>query len=296
MKKTYGLGWVAGLALAAQGAWAAPEAVPAPIGVYVSIVPQFFIVEEVGGPQVEVTAMVPKGRDPHDYEPTPQQVAGLGTARLYFEMGMPFEKTLVAKIKAAGAAIEFVPPPSGLILRQAAGDHAQDGAAGDQGVDPHAWLSIPNLMVMTRAVAEALAAADPEHANLYRTRADALKTRLDALHTRIAQQLAPFRGQSFYVYHPAFGYFADSYGVVQAGLEVEGKSPAPKQIADFIHRARKAHVKVVFVQPQFNPRSADIIARALDGRVATLDPLAEDVPANLQSIADQLEAAFRAAP
>ena len=87
------------------------------------------------------------------------------------------------------------------------------------------------------------------------------------------------------VFHPAFGYFTDTYDLVQEAVEIEGKSPRPRQLANLIGQARKDGVKVIFVQPQFDPRSAETIARAVGGRVVSIDPLAENILQNIQVMA-----------
>jgi zinc transport system substrate-binding protein len=159
--------------------------------------------------------------------------------------------------------------------------------------DPHVWLSPPLLQAQSRRIAEALAKVDPGHAGDYARNQRALSEKLDSLDARIKKRLEPYRGRAFYVYHPAFGYFADRYGLRQEVVEVDGKSPAPRQLADYIRRAKADGVKTVFIQPQFDPKNAAAIAQSIGGKVETLDDLARDVVANLEDIAAKIEAAFQ---
>jgi zinc transport system substrate-binding protein len=95
------------------------------------------------------------------------------------------------------------------------------------------------------------------------------------------------------VFHPAWGYFADAYGLIQVPIEIEGKDPKPAQLKELIQHARENGIKVVFVQPQFSTNSAELIAQEIDGQVAFADPLAEDWMANLRQVADKFEAALK---
>lgn len=136
--------------------------------------------------------------------------------------------------------------------------------------DPHVWLSPALLKTMAGNAARALQAADPAHAADYEANAAALAADLDALDQRIAGLLAPYGGQSFYVFHPAFGYFGDAYGLKQEAVEVGGKSPTPKQLGELIHRARAAGVRIIFVQPQFDSKAVQAVAEAIDGAVVPI--------------------------
>src|SRR5262249_48962959 len=108
---------------------------------------------------------------------------------------------------------------------------------------------------------------------------------LDALERRLEASLAPYRGQAFYVFHPAFGYFADAYGLRQESVESEGKPPTPRQLVKLIQKARADHVKIIFLQPRFNQQAAESIAQSLGGAVMPMDDLAYDVVENLNKIA-----------
>ena len=115
---------------------------------------------------------------------------------------------------------------------------------------------------------------------------------LTRLHHDLSTELAPFKGASFYVFHPSFGYFAREYGLRQQAVEISGKSPTPKQLSALIARARQDRVRIIFVQPQFDSRSAIAVARAIDGVVEPLDALAEDVAANLRTMAARITRAL----
>ena len=254
-----------------------------PLRTFAGIPPVAYLVERIGGPYVRVEVLVQPGQDPHIFEPTPRQVIELGRARLFFRVGMPFEDRLVEHI--AGGPAQLYGRRYGRRNCRASGHVRSHGDDDDEGrADPHVWLSPPLLKTMAANVAAALCQADPRHAQVYHTNLKTLDAELDALDRRIARSLAPYRGQAFYVFHPAFGYFADTYGLRQESVEVEGKPPTPRQVFGLIAKARGDHVKIIFLQPQFNQQIAASIAQAIGGTVMPMDDLAFDVVANLDDV------------
>jgi zinc transport system substrate-binding protein len=233
-------------------------------------------------------------------------VIALGQARLFFRVGMPFEDRLIEHIGGGQGCFTVVDTAAGITPRASIcachaahiDPHAPhpegDADEDDEGLaDPHVWLSPLLLKTMAANVATALCRADPRHEPLYQANLKRLRGELDALHDRITRSLLPYRGQAFYVFHPAFGYFADSYGLRQESVEVEGKPPAPRQVFDLVGKARADHVKIIFLQPQFNQQIAASIAQAIGGAVLPMDDLAFDVVANLGDVAEKIAASNR---
>jgi zinc transport system substrate-binding protein len=159
-------------------------------------------------------------------------------------------------------------------------EHEHEGHS-HAGKDPHIWLSPPLLKTQAETVAEELSELDPANAEAYKRNLAELHRRLDEVDEEVGQQLEPFRGRAFFVFHPAWGYFADRYGLRQVAVELEGKEPTDHELTLLLNEARQEDAKVVFVQPEISSRFADAVADAVGGRVETLDPLAEDVPAGL---------------
>ena len=270
----------------------------APLETFAGIAPVAYVVERIGGPYVRVEVLVQAGKDPHIFEPTPRQVMALSQARLFFRVGMPFEDRLLEHIVGGAAQFTVINTAAGIaprassdICQDAHGSHDDDDDEGQ--ADPHVWLSPPLLKTMAANVAAALCQADPRHAPVYQANLTMLHAELDTLHRRITGSLAPYRGQAFYVFHPAFGYFADAYGLRQESVEVEGKLPAPRQVFNLINMARNDHVKIIFLQPQFNQQIAASIAQAIGGAVMPMDDLAFNVMANLDDVARKIAAANR---
>lgn len=265
----------------------------APLPVAVSILPQKYFVEQIGGSHVQVQVMVRPGFEPATYEPTPRQIAELTRTRLYFAIGVPVEKTWLPRFKSSNPTMTVVDTTEGIERRMMNGgdmhDHGHDHGHEETGArpDPHIWLSPTLVRIQAQNIRDALVKADPAHAADYRRGYARLALTINRVDDVILQSLtqADLRHNRFMVFHPAFGYFAAAYGLKQTPVEVEGKEPSPRQLADLIALAKREQIHVVFVEPQFSQKSAQTIADAIDGRTVTIDPLDENWPAGMQAIA-----------
>lgn len=174
-----------------------------PLSVYVSILPQKFFVERVGGEQVRVAVMVEPGQSAETYEPRPRQMAGLSSADLFYRVGMPFEETWMDAIQAANPEMAVLDARQDLVLREMESGHDHDDdpdhAAGAR--DPHIWLSPANVRVMIARLRDQLIDLDPEHAAQYRRNHDRFAQELVQLESEISALLAPLEGRQFMVFH-----------------------------------------------------------------------------------------------
>jgi len=256
---------------------------------FVSILPQAYFVERVGGSQVSVEVLVTPGQSHETYEPTPKQMAALSEANVYFRIGLPFETQLIEKITAANLRLRVIDMREGIRLRPMdEGDAHERGGAPD----PHIWLAPQLVKTQAEHIARTLGEFDPAHAPIFQQNLFAFQCDLNRVDSTIADVLAPLRGRKFYVFHPAYGYFADAYGLKQVAVETGGKEPSARQIAELIDQARQDSVRVVFVQPQFATNSAQKIAEAIGGAVVPLDPLARDYLDNLEQMAHEIKRAL----
>jgi zinc transport system substrate-binding protein len=268
--------------------------------VFAGIPPVVFLAEQIGGQYVTVGTLVRPGQDPHTFEPTPQQVLALSRAAVFFKVGMAFENTVVAKVLESNPRLVVVDTTEGVEKRaiDEPSSSAGEGAAhpGHEAIegepDPHVWLSPPLLKTLAANIAAGLCRADPRHAEAYRQNLAGLLRRIDALHERLGRMLAPYRGRSFIVFHPGFGYFADAYGLREEAVQRGGREPTPKQLRALIQRAKAQGIKTVFVQPEFDRHAAEVFARAIGGKVLPMNGLAQDVLADLEDIGAKVQKSF----
>ncbi len=278
-------------------ALAAPALAAPPLVVGVSLRPQAWLVEQIGGAYVKPLVLLPPGASPATYEPGPRQLAVLGQARLYFSIGVPFERALLPRLRATFPKLKVVPMQAGIELRRLEGhhDHGKEHLPGHHpgAPDPHVWLGLKQMGIMAANTARALSGLDPAHAEQFASNLARVRAELQALDRRLAQVLAPLKGRTVFVFHPAYGYLLDAYGLKQEAVELEGKEPGPRRLAALVDQAKAEGVRVIFVQPQFSPASARALARAMGGAVVTLDPLARDYPANLKAMAQAIARGLR---
>jgi zinc transport system substrate-binding protein len=281
------------LAAAAAACGEPPPAGDGPLAVAATLAPQAWLVEQIGGPRVEVLTLIAPGQSPATFQPTDAQVSRLMRSAIYFRTGVPAENAPWLEAVAAAGKIAFVDLRRGIELEAMPGHRGERRAAepGQGGEDPHIWLSPRLLKIQARTVAEALEKVDPGHGDGYRKNLARLDERLDELDAELRRRLAAIAGSSFLVFHPSWGYFAADYGLHQVPIEIEGKEPSDREITELQRLARRERHRVVFVQPQIAGRSAEAVASAIGGRTETLDPLAADVVENLRRVADRLVAA-----
>lgn len=274
---------------------AVPDDASSPLPVAASILPHAWLVERVGGEAVEVTAVLGPGDNPATHQPSDIQVSRVLASRLLFSSGVPFEAG--PWFDAVAGNLEIVPLDEGVVDRVMESHHHEPAHSGGHedhhaGLDPHAWLSPTRLAAQARRVAAELSRVDPDHAAVYTANLQSLEDDLTELDRWIRSTLAPHRDRAFVVFHPSWGYFADDYDLRQISIEVEGKEPSDAEITRLQREAGDLGISVVFVQPQIAPRSARAVADALGAELATLDPLAADIPANLRRTTDVIARSF----
>jgi zinc transport system substrate-binding protein len=282
--------------------------------VFVSIAPQKYFVQQIGKDLVEVHVLVPPGTDPHSYEPKPKQMVAISKAKLYFAIGIEFEKANLSKIVSTNPDIRIVQMDAGIQKIPMAehyhhdeegehhdeenehrekGEYHADEKLDHNGLDPHIWLSPPLVKIQARNILSALQENDPSHRAVYEINYQQFVSKIDKLDTRLKTIFTGKKGLEFIVFHPAWGYFARTYGLKQVPIEIEGKNPKPAQLKELIEHAREKGIKVIFVQPQFSRKSAELVAKEINGQVAFTDPLAEDWLANLRDVATKFSAALK---
>ncbi len=269
------------------------EPVDDKFGIVVTIVPQVEMAERIGGNLVSVTLMVPIGQSPHDYAPTAAQMAGVEDAEVYFKVGsgVEFETANMDDILEVNPHLIVIDGSQGIELMEME-DHDHDSRSDEEGLDPHIWLNPQNTIIMVINLRDGLVSADPDNATTYEENAVEYIAELEALDLEIHDMLAPYENRSFMIQHPAWGYYAHRYGLNQLAVENLGDVPSPLELADLIDTAQEENIKIIFVSPQFDPSSAQVIADGIDGSVIQIDSLAENYIENLRFVSQEMKEAF----
>ncbi len=264
----------------------------AKINTVVSIMPQKAFVEAIGGELVNVEVMVLPGNSPHNYEPKPSQMKAIDAADLYFTIGVEFEGVWMKKFANQNKKMKIVNSTKDIKkIFMPEEHHAEDTNAKQHhhehgGLDPHVWTSPANVKTIAFNIRETLSSLDPEHKAIYQANYEAFRAKIDATDMQIKTILKDLRPQTkFMVFHPSWGYFAQQYGLVQVAIEVEGKEPKPRELAQIIKEAKEEGVRAIFTQPEFSDKSARQIANELKIDVIKASPLALDWDNNLITLA-----------
>jgi len=251
----------------------------AKVNVIVSIVPQKLFVNKIGGDKVDITLMVENGASPHTYTPKPSQMKKLSKAKLYFSIGVEFEKIWLSKFINQNRDMIIV--DSSLDINKTTLHHHNEDE-----LDPHVWVDPLNVKVIAQNIYEALVKIDKTNKSYYRKNLEKFLKEIDEVDKNIKSILKNTpKGTTFMVFHPAWGYFAKRYGLKQLSVEVEGKSPKMKALVKIIEKAKREKVQAIFTQPEFSDKASQVISKELHIKVVKTSPLAKNWSENLQNLA-----------
>ena len=282
---------LAGIGSVACGSSPATEAAQAgPLAVAVSILPQKYVVDRIGGPAVAVSVLIGPGQSPDTYDPTPRQMASLAGTQVYFTMGLEFEHAWLSRMHAAYPGMSLVDMRQGIELLPLEED---SGPRHEDRQDPHVWMSPRLVAVMAGTIRDALIEALPDRRELFDLNYRRLVRDLNTVDDEVRALLHDLPTRTFMTVHPAWAYFAEEYGLRQVPIASHGKEPGAQTLARLIHRARVEHIRVVVVQAQYSQDMAKTVAQATGARVLMLDPLAEDYVNNVRHVAERLAEALR---
>jgi len=272
------------------------------IGVLVTIVPQAEMVEFIGGEYIDITIMVPPGQSPHSFEPTTQQMKKVAEATAYFKVGsgVEFELVYMDTILEQNSDLQVFDCSEEISVISFDEHYGEEDHHGDgdghghdhEGTDPHIWTSPENFKKMAQVVYNGLVEIDPKHQKEYYSNYQEYLSKIDELHTNVSNLLQPYENKSFMVYHPAWGYFGDSYNLKMIAIEDEGKQPGPAGVAAMINQAKEENITVIFVAPQFDTSSADEIADEIGGNIVFANPLMSNYEETITKLAEDMFTGF----
>jgi zinc transport system substrate-binding protein len=272
----------------------APAANTGKLVITVSILPEKYFVERIGGDRVTVNVMVGPGDSPHTYEPKPAQMAALSQSALYFPIGVEFEAAWLKRITDANPNLKIVDLSSGIEKLPMAEHTPHEGEphSADETLDPHVWTSPRLVKGMAHTIYSELAVLDPANNTEYKSNLDAFLAEIDALEAELTAQLKGLAGRKFMVFHPAWAYLARDYGLQELAIEIGGTEPSASELAALIAEAKAEGIHTVFAQKEFSTRISEYIAREIGGQVVVVSPLDEDWAGNLRKVAQAVAASF----
>ncbi|MGD1331649.1 zinc ABC transporter substrate-binding protein ZnuA [Vibrio harveyi] len=249
------------------------------VTVLTSIKPIQMITTELTEGVTAPDVLLQNNASPHDYALRPSDVQKVAAADLVIWYGHDLEPFLEKVVTDRGNTLTLS-QISGLSLREFGSEHSHDHDGHDHGThDPHFWLGVETVQQVANAIAHKLAEVDPVHADTYANNLKKFEVKLNATDSEIKQQLAPVKDKGYFVFHDAYGYFEERYGLNQMGHFTV--SPDRKPGAKTLIRIRKTlgtgDVACVFSEPQFTPAVIESVMRGSDVRSGVLDPLGSEV-------------------
>lgn len=238
--------------------------------------------------------LLPPGASPHHYALRPSDLRRLQEATLFYWVGPDLE-TFLPKVLAGrngpSVAVQALP---GLNLRhfgEAKHEDEHDHAHRPGMLDAHLWLLPANARVIAARMAADLARADPANAERYRANLAAFEQRLDALDGRLKARLDKVAGKPYFVFHEAYDYFEEAYGLSHAGVFSVSADvqPGARHVAEMRQRLQAAGPACVFSEPPLQPRLAKTLSAGLPVRLAELDAMGSEVPVGARGYEQLLE-------
>lgn len=251
--------------------------------VLVSVAPYVPICKDLSDDLITTELLVPTGFSSHTYEPTPKQIFSCLDASLWFTIGELFEVKIKKVLQNENPHLAVIDLRQGLSLLKESCHHA---CHSHESADPHIWMSPKMMLTQVITMAKALETAFPTFKEAIEQNLAKTTKKLETLDKEIRLILANKQGHKIFVSHPAYGYFCREYGLKQVAIEFEGKDPTPRDLTTLIKQAKQAHVQMIFTQPQYSTKAAEIIANETDARVVSLNPYSENYYESMKEIAE----------
>ncbi len=240
------------------------------INIVTSIVPIKTFVKQIVQNKANISVMVKPGSSPHTYEPKPSQMININKANIYFAIGVEFENSWLNKFHNQNKNMHIV--------------NLSDQIQKTK--NPHIWVSPNKVKQIAKNILDTMIKYDPNNSKFYTQNYKHFLQQIDQTDNQIKEILKNTpKGSSFMVFHPAWEYFANQYNLKQLAIEIDGKSPKPKELIKIIKTAKKYHIKAIIASKEFSTKTADQIAKTLHIKVIQISPLASNWNDNLITLA-----------
>lgn len=257
----------------------------------VTIEPIRYFTEKITGGKFAVNTVVPEGQSPEAYDPTPQQMVQIGKSAAYLQTGyIGFELAWMDKIKENNPDVKFFDLSEKVNLLTSHHGHAHEhGGHRHEGADPHIWSSTEGAKTIAWNILNAILSLDRDNASFYWENFNGLMEEIDSTEVEIMKYVAPLLSRAFIIYHPALTYYAHDFNLTQLCIETDGKEPTPAQLKELIDTAHNYNVRVIFIQEEFDKKSAEVIAHEAGCKLVTINPLSYDWGREMIHIAKALD-------
>ena len=245
-----------------------------------SLACQGYFIKKLVNDFADVQVLMPPTGNPHTFEPSVKQVKIVSKALAYIKIGHPdltFESVLVKKVAESNKKIRIVNASQGISLETD---------------DPHIWTSPKSTIIMARNIASKLKEVFPDKVAQIALKEAETYNEILQIDKELSEIFRNIPNKTFFVFHPAWGYFARDYGLVQIAVEEHGKEPSVAHTSEVIRKARERGAKTLFIQVQTSRPSAQAVANDMGVNLEVLDVMLSDWPKDIRSMAQKIKQAM----
>lgn len=256
------------------------------LSVYTSFYPMYDFASKIGGDKIDAVNMVPAGTEPHEWEPTAADIAGLEEASVFIYNGAGMEHWVEDVLESIqNDSLIAVEASKGLTLLEGHHDdeeeHSEEEEHSDEDehshgeFDPHVWLDPMNAKAEMESIKNSFIQADPDNKDYYEANYTKYAGEFDALDKEFRDAITSLPNKDIIVAHQAFGYLCSAYGLNQVPVEglAPDSEPDPARVAEIIEFAKEHDVKVIFFEELVSPKVAEVIASAIGAKTDVLSPV-----------------------
>ncbi|KAA6350359.1 zinc transport system substrate-binding protein [termite gut metagenome] len=253
----------------------------------VTIEPQRYFTEAIAGDKFTVMCMVPQGSSPETYDPVPKQLMELSRSEAYLRIGyIGFELSWIDRLTSNAPQVQVFDTSKGIKYIRTSKHTLRD--FHENGIEPHIWCSTTNARIIADNTFNALCTLDKENESYYLTRYDSLCQRIERIDSIIRHILKGKTHCTFMIYHPSLSYYARDYDLQQICMEEGGKEPSPAHLEELIKKCKTGKVSVIFIQPEFDHRNAETIAKETGTAIIPINPLSYDWEEEMIKVANSM--------
>ena len=260
----------------------------------VSIPPFEYFVKAIAGDDFKINVMLPPGADHHIWEPLPAQINELAGSEAFILNGqLGFEKAWMGRFSEINPDMKILDLSRHINLIKTDGSDFEGDVHGVKshsqgGPDPHYWMSPISARIIAQDLKNFLTELNPGSSGKYETGLKVLNRKIAQVDSTLRVSFSTAPSKTFMIYHPALGYMARDYGLVQVAFEDEGKSPSPARMKELIDIARDKKISIIFIQAEYDVRNAKSLAGETGARLIVINPMNSDWPAAVMEVGDAM--------
>ncbi|MGB8358291.1 MAG: zinc ABC transporter substrate-binding protein [Bacteroidales bacterium] len=260
----------------------------------VSIPPFEYFVKAIAGDDFKINVMLPPGADHHIWEPLPAQINELAGSEAFILNGqLGFEKAWMGRFSEINPDMKILDLSRHINLIKTDGSDFEGDVHGVKshsqgGPDPHYWMSPISARIIAQDLKNFLTELNPGSSGKYETGLKMLDRKIAQVDSTLRASFSTATSKTFMIYHPALGYMARDYGLVQVAFEDEGKSPSPARMKELIDIARDKKISIIFIQAEYDVRNAKSLAGETGARLIVINPMNSDWPAAVMEVGDAM--------